>query len=34
MSVPTLLPELGTAAAEAAVPPFARAVLWAHGDAA
>ena len=34
MSVRTLLPDLGAAAAEAAVPPFARAVLWAHGGAA
>lgn len=37
MPVRTLLPDLGAAAAgdpEAAVPPFARAVLWAHGDTA
>ena len=35
MSVRSLLPDLGTPATgtpEAAVPPFARAVLWAHGD--
>ena len=35
MSVRSLLPDLGTSATgtpEAAVPPFARAVLWAHGD--
>ena len=35
MSVRSLLPDLGapaTGAPEAAVPPFARAVLWAHGD--
>ncbi|MBD4652039.1 isochorismate synthase, partial [Xanthomonas citri pv. citri] len=35
MSARSLLPDLGTPATgtpEAAVPPFARAVLWAHGD--